>query len=153
MAKMAYRALFPAGSFVDVDLSSIDEVFASEVDTPQRRRIASQLRLFIAYLQQKIGLTSFEMWIDGSFTTVKPNPTDVDVVCFIPREQLKRLTDENLQELEYLASEKGRPYVREKWSVDYYHCPFDSITDRNYWKGRFSRDEYGEPKGIGRIKV
>jgi hypothetical protein len=152
MPKMAYRALFPAGSFVDVGLSNIAEVFASEVDTPQRRRLASQLRLFIAHLQN-LGLTSFEMWIDGSFTTVKPNPTDIDVVCFMPREQLEQLSDESLQKLAHLASEDGRPYVREKWNIDYYHCPFDSMTDRNYWKTKFSKDEYGEPKGIGRIKL
>ncbi len=152
MAKMAYRALFPAGAFVDVGLSNIAEVFASEVDTPHRRRLATQLRLFIGYLQN-LGLTSFEIWIDGSFTTVKPDPTDVDVVCFIPREQLENLSEEKLQELAHLASEEGRPYVREKWGVDYYHCPFDSMTDRTYWKGQFSKDEYGEPKGIGRIKI
>lgn len=153
MAKMAYRALFPADTFVDVELSSIDDVFASEViDTPQRRRLTSQLRLFIAYLQN-LGLISFEMWVNGSFTTVKPNPKDIDVVCFIHRKQLDQLSTESFQELTYLASEDGRPYVREKWSIDYYHCPFDSITDRNYWKSQFSKDEYNEPKGIGRLKI
>lgn len=152
MAKMAYPALFPAGTFVDIELANIAAVFATKVDTPQRRRLASQLRLFVAYLQ-KLGLASFEIWVDGSFTTVKPDPTDVDVVCFIHREQLETLSSESLQELAHLASEEGRPYVREKWGVDYYHCPFDSITDRNYWKGQFSKDEYDEPKGIGRIKI
>ncbi|MFH1818552.1 MAG: hypothetical protein ABIK08_02315 [Pseudomonadota bacterium] len=152
MPKMAYKALFPPGTFVDVALSNIPGVFASEVDTPQRRRLSSQLRLFIGYMQN-LGLTSFEMWIDGSFTTVKPNPTDVDVVCFIPRSEIEKLSDENRTSLQYLASEEGRPYVREKWSVDYYHCPFDSLIERNYWKERFSKDEYGEPKGIGRIKL
>lgn len=151
MPKMAYRALFPPG-FVDVEFSSIAQVFATEVNTPQRRRLASQLRLFIGYLQN-LGLTSFEIWIDGSFTTVKPNPTDVDVVCFLPMSQLNQMSDEALEELQYLASEEGRPYVREKWNIDYYHCPFDSIEDRNYWKDQFSTDEYGEPKGIGRIKL
>lgn len=152
MPKIAYKALFPPGSFVDVDLSNIAGVFAEEVDTPQRRRLSSQLRLFVGHLQN-LGLTSFEMWIDGSFTTVKPNPTDIDVVCFIPKSQLAELSDESLEQLRYLASEDGRPYVREKWNIDYYHCPFDSLEDRNYWKDQFSKDEYGEPKGIGRIKL
>lgn len=152
MPKMAYKALFPPGSFVDVELSNIAGVFASEVDTPQRRRLSSQLRLFIGHLQN-LGLTSFEMWIDGSFTTAKPNPIDVDVVCFIPRAQIEKMSDENREALQYLASEEGHPYVREKWSIDYYHCPFDSLNERNYWKEQFSKDEYGEPKGIGRIKL
>ncbi|MBU2768521.1 hypothetical protein HAP94_20690 [Acidithiobacillus ferrivorans] len=152
MPNAAYKALFPANSFVDVELSNIAEVFASEVDTPQRRRLSSQLRLFIGYLQN-LGLTSFEMWIDGSFTTAKPNPMDIDVVCFIHRAQIEKLSDENCEMLKHLASEEGHPYVREKWNIDYYHCPFDSLNDRNYWKEQFSKDEYGEPKGIGRIKL
>ena len=152
MPKMAYRALFPPGTFVDVDISNIAEVFSKEVDTPQRRRLSSQLRLFIAYLQN-LGLTTFEMWIDGSFTTAKPNPTDVDVVCFISRSQLGTISAKSLDELQYIASDEGRPYVREKWNIDYYHCPFDSLEDRNSWREKFSRDEYGEPKGIGRIKL
>lgn len=93
------------------------------------------------------------MWIDGSFTTVNPEPKDIDVVCFIPRDQLSAMSDQNLEELAHLASEKGRVYVRERWNIDYYHCPFDSIADRNYWKNEFSTDEFGTEKGIGRIKI
>jgi hypothetical protein len=153
--KMAYRALFTPGTFVDIDveLSNIVEAFASGVlNTPQRKRLASQLRFFIAYLQN-LGLASFEMWIDGSFTTMKPDPMDIDVVCFVAWEQLDLLSDENLHVLQHFGSEEGRPYVREKWSIDFYIGRFDSIVERNLWKDKFSRDEYSEPKGIGRIRI
>lgn len=152
MPKMAYKPLFPPGSFVDVELTNISEVFTGSVDTPQRRRLASQLTLFIGHLQS-LGLTSFEIWIDGSFTTAKPDPRDIDIVCFIPVSQVRHLSADSIEKLKHYASKEGRPYVREKWHIDYYHCRYDSLEERNYWKDKFSKDEYGEPKGIGRIKI
>lgn len=152
MPKPAYRPLFPANTFADLELATLDQVLVAEVDTPQRRRLISQLRLFVAYLQ-RLGLSSFELWINGSFTTRKPNPMDIDVVCFVSRMQLYQLTDEALAELTRLGSEEGRPYVREKWNIDLYFAKHDSIGERNSWKAKFSKDEYGEAKGIGRIKI
>ena len=111
----------------------------AEVDTPQKRRLASQLRLFIGHLQ-KLGLALFELWIDGSFSTVNPVPMDVDVVCFATRNQLKQMTDENPQQLLSIASKEGRTYAREKWNVDFYLGDFDSLAERNSWKNQFSKD-------------
>lgn len=150
--KMTHKALFSGGTFVDVTEGTIDQVFLRGVDTPHRRRLTSQLRLFIAYLRS-LGLTSFELWIDGSFTTVNPDPMDIDVVCYLPRDQLAQMSDENLEALAFLASKNGRAYVRERWSIDYYHCPFDALEERNYWKKKYSSDENGMQKGIGRIKI
>jgi len=152
MRKLAYKGLFPPDTFVDVDEESIDQVFVDGLPTPHRRRLSSHLRMFLNYLKS-LGLASFEMWIDGSFTTLDPDPMDIDVVCFIAMEQVNQMTDENRKQLEFLASEDGRPYVRERWNIDYYHCPFDSLEERNYWKGKFFSDEFGTGKGIGRIKV
>ena len=152
MRKQTYPALFPADTFIEVNIASIDEVFVESHDSPRRRLLASHLRLFVGYLRN-LGLQSFEIWIDGSFSTADPTPGDVDITCFIPRHQLRKMTDENLEKLEYLASEEGRPYIRERWHIDYYHCPFDSLEARNYWKDKFTSDDYGNRKGIGRIKI
>ena len=149
---LQYKALFPADTFVDVTEESLDQAFLTDADTPHRRRLVSQLRLFIAYLKS-LGLSSFEMWINGSFSTVNPDPMDVDVVCFLPHDQLMAITDEHWAVLAGLASREGRAHIREKWSVDYYHCSFNSLEDRNYWKDIYSKDEYGTRKGIGRIKL
>jgi len=151
MRKSSFKPLFTPNTFVDVTEETIEQVFVEGHNTPHRKRLASQLRLFLSYLKS-LGLNSYEMWIDGSFTTVNPNPIDIDIVCSLPIDELMSMTDEDLKKLEYLASEEGRLYVREKWSVDYYHCPFDSLEERNYWKNKYSIDEFGSSKGIGRIK-
>ena len=148
--KQVYQPLF-RDDFVDIDESAIDSVFVGDLDTPRRRFLATALRLFLGHLRS-LGLESYEVWIDGSFATKNPNPMDVDIVCFIDRQVIANMPEKQLEELKYLASDKGRTYIRERWSCDYYHCPFDSLEDRHYWKQKFSSDEYGLMKGIVRIK-
>lgn len=45
-------------------------------DTPLRRRMAVQLRMFIGELE-RLGVHG-ELGIDGSFATKKPEPGDID---------------------------------------------------------------------------
>lgn len=152
MPKPSYKPLFPANELVDVEIDSIDRVFVdNRLDSPVRRRLTSQLRLFIGYLES-LGLSSYEIWIDGSFSTYDPNPVDIDVVCFISKKTASSLTPERSDELAYFAGEEGRPYVRERWNIDFYIGDFDSLEERNYWKDRFSGDKYGGAKGIGRVR-
>ncbi len=144
-----HRPLVPDG-FQDIDEDDIDKVFVRPRNTPRRRFLASGLRLFLAHLRS-LGLDSYEIWVNGSFATEDPNPMDIDIVCFIRRQLIQTLSEHQLQELRHLGSEEGRPYVRERWGCDYYHCPFDSLEDRSYWKGLFSSDKHGSSKGIIRI--
>ena len=148
--KPSHKPLFHEG-FVDIDEDDIDSVFINGNDTPQRRTLASGLRLFLAYLRS-LGLKSYEIWIDGSFATRKPNPNDVDMVCFIPKKTIESIPDPQLKRLKYLGNEEGRAYIRVRWGCDYYHCPFDSIDDRNSWKEKFFSDSNGLAKGIVRIR-
>ena len=148
--KQVYQPLF-RDDFVDIDENAIDSVFVGDLGTPRRRFLATALRLFLGHLRL-LGLESYEVWIDGSFATKNPNPMDVDIVCFIYIQVIENMSEKQQKEMKYLASDEGRTYVRERWSCDYYHCPFDSLEDRNYWKKKFSSDEYGSTKGIVRIK-
>ncbi len=152
MRKPAYKALFPAQTFVDVDENSLDQVFLYLNDSPQRRRLVTLLRHFIQHLKS-LGLESFELWVDGSFSTFNPSPADIDLVCFLKPESLFGMENVNLEELKKLGSEEGRPYVREKWSIDFYIGRFDSLEEKNSWKKKFFEDENGLEKGIGRIKI
>ena len=150
--KQAYPSLFADG-FVDIEEEDIESVFVNVegLDTSRRRFLSTALRLFLGHLRS-LGLESYEAWINGSFATRNPTPMDIDIVCFIPPQVIADLSEQQGEKLKYLASDKGHAYVRERWSCDYYHCPFDSLDDRNYWKKQFSSDEYGSTKGIGRIK-
>lgn len=40
------------------------------------------LKQFIRAVKE-VGIVYFDLWIDGSFVTLKTRPNDIDVVCFI----------------------------------------------------------------------
>lgn len=147
--EQSYAPLF-AKEFCDIAEKDIDRVFVEPWNTPRRKELAVGLRLFLAHLRS-LGVNSYEIWINGSFATKKPSPTDADIVCFVSRETLDGMNDSELEELSYLASREGRAYVRARWGCDYYYCPFEQVRYRNQFKNKFATDRNGSIKGIGRI--
>lgn len=64
-------------------LSEVEAVFVQRVGTAKRQLLYSNYRQYIAELQRVIGNAPFSQWIDGSFSTLEPNPGDIDIVSFI----------------------------------------------------------------------
>jgi hypothetical protein len=88
-----------------------------------------------------------ELWLDGSFTTNKINPNDVDVAIFYNR---------NLQ----LTPEQKNNFYQLISCCKGYYCDVlcstmidkqssnDEINHRNYLRGQFGYDRKDVPKGI-----
>ena len=149
--KLAYPALVPRG-LEEIDLSSLETVFLGRVDTPLRRRLTSQLSLFIGKLI-KLGVHG-DLWINGSFATIAPEPKDVDLVLMISKAVIRKLTPENFEELNYLSSEDGRDYVRQKWQVDFYVAEASNLGARRKFENLFSRNpDDNNLKGIPYVKL
>ncbi len=49
-----------------------------------RRRLFNAFTGYLAELQEALN-TPLEIWVNGSFTTLKPNPNDVDFVIFVDK--------------------------------------------------------------------
>ncbi|MDK2042086.1 DUF6932 family protein [Aliarcobacter butzleri] len=121
---------------------------------PKRKENWGNLIQYNKDLKQLINSILIQ-WIDGSYTTKKQKPNDIDVVSFIDsinfKEQLKAF-DMNL----------SLGYPKFKYNIDGYivikfpkgTVYFDKITlDRyNYWKKWFGTDREGNPKAIIEIK-
>ena len=149
--KLTHPAIIPKG-LVEIDLSSLETVFLGKIDTPLRRRLTSQLNLFIGRLT-KLGVHG-DLWIDGSFTTTAPEPMDVDVVLMTSKEVIRNLTPENYEELNYLSSEDGHDYVRQKWQVDFYVVESSNFVSRREFEQLFSRNpDDSNLKGIPYVKL
>ena len=149
--KLTYPPIMPKG-LVEIDLSSLKEVFVDAIDTPLRRRLTSQLNLFIGRLI-KLEVHG-DLWIDGSFATMTPEPMDVDVALITPIEAIQKLTPENFEEIEYLSSKAGRSYVRQKWQVDFYVVESSNLGLRRYYEQLFSRNpDDNNFKGIPYVKL
>ena len=149
--KLTHPAIIPKG-LVEINLSSLKTVFLGKVDTPLRRRLTSQLNLFIGKLI-KLGVHG-DLWIDGSFATTAPEPKDVDLVLMTSKEIIRKLTPENFEELNYLSNEDGRDYVRQKWQVDFYVAESSNLGARRKYENLFSRNPDDiNLKGIPYVKL
>ena len=143
--RQTYPPLYGPG-FVHLSIRDIDTTFLSKVDTPVRRRMASNLRNFLMLLQRLD--VKGEVWIDGSFSTLNPHPHDFDILLVIPRVTLAALTPENLEELNFLTDLDHKEYVRNKWPCALYVCDKSNISMQRRFEATFSRNPDDNSKGI-----
>ena len=98
-------------------------------------------------------------WIDGSFTTIKQEPNDIDIVCFIWHEHFVEgvyIKDE----FKIFDTNLSRAQCKKVYNVDGYLVPvfpkehplYGWYQDRiAYWKRQFGNDRSNRPKGIVEI--
>lgn len=68
---------------IETDFKTFEEVFVKGFpNSATRSMIFEKYMTYLDQLKQIAG-GGFYQWIDGSFTTQKPNPRDIDVVTFI----------------------------------------------------------------------
>lgn len=145
---MTHKPLLAPGVH-DVEENDLDNHFLSTFPTTTTR-IALILGLK-QYLQalRKVGL-SFEVWIDGSFTTDKIDPSDVDLVVFGSMIEINSLPEARKQ---YLASLVDRVNIKQALGCDVLFAVAEDQDLRSYWRGWYGYDRDEQPKGIARIRV
>lgn len=148
--RQTYPPLYGPG-FVEITIGQIEETFLAKVDTPARKRMASNLRNFLMYLT-RLGVHG-QAWIDGSFSTMNPAPHDFDMLLVIPRVTLAGMSQENLEELWSLTTIENREYVRKKWSCDLYVCEKSNIGMQREFESKFSNNPDKNSKGIPVISL
>lgn len=134
------------------------EVFVSPFPASVTRHV-----VFAGYEKHRSELETLkidiEQFIDGSFTTSKVDPGDVDLVCFADAHIIDSLPPEKQDELLQLV--RG-PATRATHHCDAYFCATLPDTDplfskmraqRKYWMGEFGFDRLDKPKGIVRSQL
>lgn len=151
-AKPTFPPIFPRG-LTEVAIEDLGQIFSDPAfDTPLRRRLTTDLRMFIAELA---GLGAHgELWINGSYATKKPDPGDVDVALCIPLTIVSTMSKAQLDRLDFLSDVDNRPYVRRRWHVDFYVFEASDIASRTYYFELFSRNpDRFNPKGIPFVRL
>jgi hypothetical protein len=145
---MEYRPLYQAG-FKDINESDLKSVFVEPFENPERREYL--LSRFSALLDRfkEVGISS-EVWIDGSFSTEKPEPGDIDMIFFIKGEEANRLPQERQRILMEL-NDRNTSSIR--YNCDVFIIPNQDFTARSYWRGWFGFSRNEEPKGIIRLAI
>lgn len=143
---MEHSPILPPGLH-EVGVSEIDNHFASEFpDSITRLKLIAGFRLFIDTLKQ-FGI-SFEIWIDGSFTTNKTNPNDIDLVVFSSANSINQLDTIKKQDLLSLFD---RQETKRKFGLDAFFSTSEEQNARSYWRGWFGFDRNEKPKGIAKV--
>jgi hypothetical protein len=133
----------------DFNLSEIGNHFL--LDFPSSKTRKSLIQGFNKYISHlsSIGVP-IEIWIDGSFTTNKIDPNDIDLVIFSPASDLNSLTPEKQQLFQALID---RATIKQNFGCDVLFCPSEDQNMRSYWRGWYGFNRYEQPKGIARVVV
>ncbi len=145
---MEYAPLHNAG-FVDISNDQLEETFLSPFDNKARREYL--LSRFGALLDRfKETELNAELWIDGSFATLKPEPGDIDLIFFVDAIQVTSLLPDKQNIITELSN---RTISKIRYSCDVFIVSAQNFNARSYWRGwfGFSRDE--KPKGIIRLYI
>lgn len=146
--KPDYPPLFAPG-FHDVEEGRLDELFIDPFpEKSVRKDLVENLRSLLDVIRG-IGINA-EVWLDGSFTTKKPNPADIDIVIYFDPNELQALDLKRQKTLEELADNNRS---RMKYKCDLYFALNNRQELRSYWRGWFSFNRAEEPKGIARIFI
>ena len=94
---------------------------------------------------------SGEIWIDGSFATRAPDPSDVDIVIYLNSEQVAKLKDEKLAKFEKLF--KNRKFIRNLYKVEVHYAQAGDELEYAEWEKIFGTYyDNVTPKGIFRLR-
>lgn len=134
MPKQDYQSLWPPGRH----RITLEEFRARAIDRfpldARRQELYLKLESWINRLRS-LGVKGL-LWIDGSITTEKPSPNDIDCILWNPR------TDGDLSEATKAALTPltDRTHLEQEFSLDFYiEGPWvgDRFAREAYWSGVF----------------
>jgi hypothetical protein len=133
----------------DFEIEEIGNHFLLDFPTSKTRKsLIEGLTAFIAHLAD-VG-APIELWIDGSFTTKKTDPNDIDLVIFSPAEVINKLPADKQALFQVLTD---RPSMKKSFGCDVLFCPSEDLSLRSYWRGWYGFDRNEQAKGIARVTV
>ena len=151
--KQTYPSLFAASGFNDIDKTEIYDKFVNPFPNSTRRpMLATKLREYIDRVENltaQHGL-NLEIWIDGSFTTEKLEPDDVDLVVSGRGCEIDTLPVMLQGPFQVLLDNN---FTKVNYNCDVYFSDSDDVQGRSYWRGWFLFDREEQPKGVARIHI
>ncbi|PWA07550.1 DUF6932 family protein [Flavobacterium laiguense] len=150
MYKREYEPLLENG-FKQIALWQLDKVFLEPFEeNEQRQYLINRLSAYISEVLS-LGLNA-ELWIDGSFSTYKPEPQDVDVVFLLDENEIEHLSDRKQKLFEELFL--NREIIKARYSVDVYFIDQNDEIEKQKWIATYGFDSRKiNSKGIYKIQL
>lgn len=152
--KTDFPPLLAAG-FHNLTLSDVERLCVHEFPRSKRRPMLFEgLSEFLELLSSSH--VAGTLWLDGSFTTKKPEPKDCDLVLAIDGPTFES-GPRDIQVAVDRYFDSGKAWVKKKFHCDAYvryewpalHALYAAgLSDRQYWQKQFGRDRSSQEKGI-----
>ena len=148
MYKREYPPIFDAG-FKEIMLWQLDGLFLDGFfDNGHRKYLIDRFKVFVEEFQ-KLNISA-EIWLDGSFTTLKPEPKDIDVVFVLANKDVDSLDSIKSAIFESLLINRDEVLV--KYGLDVYFIPSDNGYEKDKWIQTYGYDANKiNTKGIFKI--
>lgn len=141
-----YEPIYQPG-FHDISIDKLEEIFVHPFQENERRAyLVMRFRNYLDKLRE-LGL-AVEVWLDGSFSTLKPIPNDMDILIIFNETDVKKL---DIEKQVVLTELFDRDLCKIRYSIDVLLCESGEINHRSYWRGWFGFSREERPKGIPRI--
>lgn len=137
--------------FKDITEAELHKEFVAPFNHGHENR-TDLLINFGQFLNQfkELNLTA-EIWIDGSFATTAPDPSDIDVVFYFKPEEVDALQQEKKEKFERLF--QSRKFMKNLYKVEVFYGIIGSDYDYNQWNYVFGTCyDNKTPKGIFRMR-
>lgn len=136
--------LFPY-DILGITMQELEENF---IFNEHRLSLYLSLKQFIRAIKD-LGINHFEMWIDGSFITLKTRPNDIDVICFIDNQRY----DQHLNTLSSLRRTflPIDAYFVKMYAVEHPKHNFSKFDELD-WYHFLTKDRKRRPKGLVKIQ-
>jgi len=141
-----FDPLYPAG-FHNISLDDIEEIFVLPFSPNDKRKYL--MGRFFDFIERLLTIEmQFEIWIDGSYSTKKLEPNDMDILVVFDANEVNQLS----MEKQYLINELlDRDLSKIRYSIDVLVLPSPNEDMRSYWRGWFGFSRKEVPKGIPKL--
>jgi predicted nucleotidyltransferase len=143
---MEFEPLYSAG-FHDISIEKLDDIFVLPfADKDRREYLTNRFRAFFDKFSE-LGI-NVEIWLDGSYSTQKENPGDIDILIVFDENELNQLPQDKITLLNELTD---RNLSKIRYSIDVLSMLSNNEERRSYWRGWFGFSRTEQPKGIPRL--
>lgn len=149
MIKHDYPPLLPEG-FCEIGFWQFDQHFLEPFGANERRLYL--INRFGVYLEDLAKLTlTLTIWLDGSFTTHKPDPNDVDIVLWVDEDAVDQMPAAQQVLLDRLTDPDK---VAARYDVHVHVARQGDTAKEAYWLNEFGTDRAGLiTKGLFTLKL
>jgi hypothetical protein len=148
MQKKEYPPIIENG-FQTITISELEDKFLNPFgDNTHRRKLIERFKVYLNEFMA-IGINA-EVWVDGSFTTTKPDPDDIDIVFLFRKTDIDYLSGKKALLFESLFMD--RDTIKTRYGIDVYFIDKDNASEIEQWIETYGFDTRKlNSKGIFKI--